>query len=286
MRKLLRADFARLFRDKLFYLAIAVLVGFEIMAMSEGYRLIHQYHYPITMTEYLFIYFQMFGLVLSVFASLHMGRQYSDGTIRNKLVVGHRRYAVYLAELITMATAAVIMHAVTFLTGYVIGGLFLGGFPENASLWIWPLICGVFTTISYAAIFTLIGMLCSQKAVTAVISILASFFLLICASYLNNALSQPEMIPEYEFVVGEFSTEEDAEEMMHYDKMSKNPNYLGEGFKRDCYQFLFDALPGGQSYRIVSLEVEKPELYAGYSVMIAIMAGGAGCIAFRRKDIQ
>lgn len=286
MRKLLRADFARLFRDKLFYLAIAVLAGFEIMAMSEGYRLIHKYHYSITMTEYLFIYFQLFGMVLSVFASLHLGRQYSDGTIRNKLVVGHRRHTVYLAEFIAMTTAAVIMHAVTFLIGYVIGGLFLEGFTESAILWIWPLVCGVFTAISYTAVFTLIGMLCSQKAVTAVVSILTSFFLLMGASYLYNALAQPEMIPEYEFVVGEFSTEEEAEEMMHYDKMSKNPNYLGEGFKRDCYQFLFDALPGGQSYLIASLEVDPPGLYAGYSVIITILTGAAGCIAFRRKDIQ
>lgn len=286
MRKLLRADMARLFRDKLFYFAIAVLAGFEIMAISEGHRLINRYHYPITMLEYLFLYFQMLGLVFSVFSSLHLGRLYGDGTIRNKLVVGHNRCAVYFAVFLTMSAAIVIMHVISFLAGYLLGGTLLGGFPESVSLWLWPFLCGILTGISYAAIFTLIGMLCSQKAVTAVISVLAAFFLLLGATYLNSRLQQPEMIPEYEYVIGEYSTEEEAGEPVRHEKMSRNPNYLEKGFKRDCFQFLFDALPGGQSYLIASLEVDKPGLYAGYSAMVIVLAAGAGCIAFRRKDIQ
>ena len=49
------------------------------------------------------------GLVAAVFISLFVGSEYSDGTIRNKLVVGHSRMRIYLANLIVCSIACVLI---------------------------------------------------------------------------------------------------------------------------------------------------------------------------------
>ena len=51
----------------------------------------------------------MSGVVLSAFCSLFVGAEYSDGTIRNKIAVGHSRAAVYLANLVTCSAAGVLI---------------------------------------------------------------------------------------------------------------------------------------------------------------------------------
>ena len=40
------------------------------------------------------------GLVAAILTSMFIGSEYSDGTIRNKLVVGHSRMRIYLANFI------------------------------------------------------------------------------------------------------------------------------------------------------------------------------------------
>ena len=38
------------------------------------------------------------GIVMAVFCSLFIGTEYSEGTIRNKIIIGQKRGAVYLSN--------------------------------------------------------------------------------------------------------------------------------------------------------------------------------------------
>ena len=49
------------------------------------------------------------GLVAAILTSMFIGSEYSDGTIRNKLVVGHSRMRIYLANLIVCSVACVLI---------------------------------------------------------------------------------------------------------------------------------------------------------------------------------
>ena len=104
MRKLLSANFARLGKDKVFWItAVAVFISslVTIFNSSGSADLMISSGYPVTLDDYFFNHAPMMGLYYAVFISLFLGTEYSDGTIRNKLAVGHRRLDVYLANYMT-----------------------------------------------------------------------------------------------------------------------------------------------------------------------------------------
>lgn len=304
MRKLLRADFSRLFRDKLFYALIALMMLWEGLVLSEGNRLSREFLYETKLDDYAFSWFQIFGILFSVFVCLFLGREYSDGTIRNKLVVGHGRLSIYFAGLITVIAAGLMLCAGALLIACGVGIPLMGAFTAEPEQLLFLCLCSVLVVISYSAIFTLMGMLCSRKAVTAILCVLTAFGLMLFASYLNSSLSQPEMLEQYisepyvedgaEAETGS-GGEPEMEEEPQYDENGrrvtlrsewvKNPRYL-TGMKREAYQFLFECLPGGQSYLISGFEVEEPWRLMGYSALLAVAVSGAGCLVFRRKDIK
>lgn len=71
----------------------------------------------------------LMGLVSAIFTSLFIGSEYSDGTIRNKLVVGHSRMRIYLANLIVCSIASILISlaytAGVFVIGNMKGGEFI-----------------------------------------------------------------------------------------------------------------------------------------------------------------
>ena len=71
---------------------------------------------------------QVVGILISIFYSLFLGTEYNDGTIRNKLIVGHKRETIYLASFITGTVAVTIIY------------------------FIWGLIGGIFTLVSHASV--------------------------------------------------------------------------------------------------------------------------------------
>ena len=95
MSKLLRSDFRRLFRSKLFYLGI-LAVG-----ISVGHALANNIYYLDVMKELeipldnlLFMGTTVLGFAMAVFTSFFVGTEYSDGTMRNKVIVGNSRTGI------------------------------------------------------------------------------------------------------------------------------------------------------------------------------------------------
>ena len=69
------------------------------------------------------------GIVMAVFCSLFIGTEYSEGTIRNKIIIGQKRGAVYLSNFITCSLVSVVM-CMAFFIPYLCIGIPLLGFFE------------------------------------------------------------------------------------------------------------------------------------------------------------
>ena len=275
MSKLLSANFLRLRHSRLFWAGMLLMFLFGLLPVLSLYNMHVRYGYDTVLDSTLFSYTILIGLVTAIFTSLFVGTDYSDGTIRNKLIVGHTRIAIYLANLVTTGVAA-LLFCLSCLVSTLALGLPLLGAPVAGLQTLCPLLFGsLLLALAFAAIYTMVGMVCSNKAAVAVICLVALMLLMIGSSWVVAMLAEPEFYENYSLTDGEMEVIENV----------RNPRYP-TGVWRDVLEFLNDFLPTGQSMQYGQMQVAHPWLLALWSFLIALGATLAGALVFRRKDIQ
>lgn len=275
MRKLLRANLDRLKRDKVYWGGMICMIAYCIMVVISQYKTMKEYAVECQLDTFLFGSFMMIGIELSVVISLFVGTEYSDGTIRNKIVVGMSRGDIYLANSITCSVGAVVSALLATLFVMIVGVPLFGWVGMGFSDLVLMILIYAMAAIAYASIYNLIAMLCSNKAYTAIINVVLSFGLLFASIYLQQRLSAQEMIDQG--VLGEsggivFETVE-------------NPSYL-TGTAREIHQFFFDLLPSGQAMQVVCVEVIHPYRLLLYSAIVIIVCNAIGVWFFKKKDLK
>ena len=95
MLKLLRADFFCLRRNRAFWLCAAAAFALSSVCMLQASGDSAQ-----TLEQHLLQVFPFLPILHAAFVSLFLGLEYQDGTLRNKLIVGHSRKCVYLSRLL------------------------------------------------------------------------------------------------------------------------------------------------------------------------------------------
>lgn len=97
MRKLLRANFYSLRKSRALWLCMAgafVFSAFFMLRFSSGDE-------TYTLDSLFMQAFPFLPILHAAFVSLFLGTEYQDGTLRNKLIVGHSRLKVYAASLVS-----------------------------------------------------------------------------------------------------------------------------------------------------------------------------------------
>lgn len=242
MSRLLSADFARLKKNKFFWICMIGMFLFGVFMAVMHYIAMQEYgENKPQITSILFSYALVVVFLIPAFVSLFVGTEYSDGTIRNKMIIGHTRSRIYLSNLIVCSIAGLV-----FCTCYLIGvfavALPLYTIDTDILKGIMILIlCSFVMSIAFTALCVLTAMLCQNKALTAVVNILAACFLLVMSIYIMNKLSEPEVYPGYSVITDSGEVEVLGNE--------PNPDYL-RGTEREIYQFFNDFIPTGQAVNI------------------------------------
>ena len=121
----------------------------------------------------------LFGLAVALFVSGFFGAEYSDGVIRNKLMVGHKRRDIYLVNFGTCLLAGLITCATYYLFAMLFGCLIIG----RESLQIRGLgaeiLCSILIFLVYAAVFMFVEMADRNKARTAAINLMTARVILV-----------------------------------------------------------------------------------------------------------
>ena len=294
MSKLLRADFARLFKSMIFWLGVIFMVGLAGFACWTKWRDSQDFpDYYNPPDGLLFAGTNYIGIVIAVVLGIFIGTDYSHGTIRNKHVVGHSRVAMYISNLIICVTASLIIH--TAHTAVVVGAAAVGitrPFEMSAGNIAALFFTSVFTVAALTAIFVFVCMLVSSRSIGVVSAILLSLALVIEANNIYFRLGEEEYTQPYHFTV----MNEYGEEIEVDQPSVKNPRYL-TGTKRKIYAFLNDLLPNNQilqfsdgaSGKQLGDDGEVPDntpWFPLYSLGLIAVTTAAGILIFRRMDLK
>ncbi len=286
MRELLSANFLRLWRNKTFWTALAVCVVMGVASAVGEFRFqvsvgadLSQpevVQYKALLEGQFFMYATFIGVLAAALISLFLGTEYSDGAIRNKIVVGQSRTAIYFAGLIVSFTALALCMAGYMLSCLAVGAPLLGWFTKPASLLVTAIAGSVVMLAAFCAIFTFVTMNCSRRSTSVLICLLGVFCLLFAAAYLYSRLEEPEFIQGYELSVnGQIAAVQPE----------PNPLFL-QGLKRDVYQFVYDLMPTGQSIQYSTLNFTDPARLIVMSLAVTVLFTAGGIALFRKKDLK
>ena len=274
MMNLLSASCYRMIHGKLCYLltgGFVVLLGINFWNVRQSYGSIS----PVL--DHHFFSFMNLNLVgMAVFCPLFLGPEYYGGTLRNKLIIGRTRTEIYLANLGIFQLFGGILTTVALIAGICFGIPLLGSFqtaePKDV------LLCSLLaytTTWTSGAIFALFAILVDNRSISVTLCILLALGMILLGQFLYVELSQPE------FQRAVFYTDTGESFVME----QPNLRYLS-GWKREVYQLLSDATPGGQSYQIMAMAVYAPLRILGCSVILFVLTTGVGLVLFRRRDVK
>ncbi len=282
MSKLLSANFVRLKKNKLFWAEIIVMLLFALFFIFTEYIRGVNLQTETSIDRTLLTYTLIASVMAAVFGSIFLGTEYGDGTIRNKMIIGHSRINIYLANLITNIFVSFIM-CLLYISVVICIGIPLVGDVAMDKVVLLKMILGTFATmIAFCTIFTTISMICQNKAASVVMCtvILISLFVLSI-----NIFAKLAVEPYTNYFGAEVTA--NGETVINYSdvKSVPNPDYL-TGTVREVYEFFNDFLPTGQAIQYMSLEAVDLWQMPVYSLCISIFAALVGIIIFRRENIK
>ncbi|MDE6108259.1 MAG: ABC transporter permease [Oscillospiraceae bacterium] len=263
-------------KNKALWLSLVCVVALELFVVLNGCRQAFADTGGTlwTLDQFYFNAGPVVGLFIALTLGLFQGTEYSDGTLRNKLMVGHTRQRVYLVKLLMGVLVACLFTAAVFLAGLV-------GFP---ALGLWKMgMAGVARNflislgfhIALTALFTMVGMLSEKKSTTAVAVLLLFLAMSALSLWLYGRLEEPEMSS------GIILTAQG----MQWAEPTPNPNYVG-GFTRTVYRFLVECLPTGQAFLMASSDLGSPIVHLTASVVLTAVSTLVGMTCFQKKDLK
>lgn len=274
MIRLLNAGFTRLRKNKAFWLLTIFSIGLALFMIYTQYSDMKKYEEVIEAEQLMLNYATIIGIVIAIFTSLFLGVEYSDGAIRNKISIGHKRINIYLSNLAITSITSLFSY-ILFMIVIAIVGIPLFGTITMPMLTLLKLIGCIFVTIiAYSSIFTFTAMMISNKTITAIVSIMLVLGLMIFSVTSLNILSAQEYIQSGSLVDGE----------MQFQK-ERNPRYPSED-ERKVHQILIDINPAGQMFQIAGRVAPNLKVLPLYSLGIIVIFTGAGLVLFKKKELK
>lgn len=277
MRNLLSAGFARLWKCNMFWISCV------FMAILPSVTILNWYYENVTYNLHnrldgCFFYFLAFiGILIAAVCAMLIGTEHKDGGLRRRLIAGHTRAKIYLANLIVCSTASLMLCTAAVMPGMCLGLPLLDGFEMGMTRAAFDIVGVYIMSLAYAAFFTSLAMFVTGRAASAVSAILLSLALLLSGVYLGGRLDAQPTMDGYTISIGG--------EVVQTEKLP-NPAYIPDGSKRQTFQFLYDFFPGGQAFQYGSLRAERPEVLIAYDAVVFVLTTAAGLLLFKRKDLK
>lgn len=178
MSRLFSANMMRLRQSWIFLLEEIFMAGYAIFVYANAGINVARGEVVQNWNIYFYNVLLVSGIVMALFVSVFLSAEYGDGTIRNKVVVGHRRRDIYLVNLITCFLAGLIMCLTYYVVGIIFGYLVVGREMMQIQDIGAGMIGSILIFLVYTAIFVLVEMLDKNKARSVEINLIGAVLIL------------------------------------------------------------------------------------------------------------
>ena len=280
MYKLLNAGFYRLIKNKVFWGILIITLGIA------GVFLYNKLDDSTNSIDNLLLdHIGIIGIFISIFTTLFVGSEYANGTIRNKIVVGHSRTKIYLSNLIISIIVGIIIELIYMLIIVIIGIPVLGGIQIPFSQFALILLSIVMIIITYSSIFCCITLLFQDITMSTVIGIIFVLAMFV----IEGMLSLTANAEKYSY-----QTTRDEEGIVTKEIIGVNPTYPGETKKKIAQTILY-IIPTGQANLlerkvsnniIFNEEITEIPILLIYSLGTTIVINIIGIYCFNKKELK
>jgi ABC-type transport system involved in multi-copper enzyme maturation permease subunit len=297
MINLLRAGFARLKKNTVFWVLIIISIAIAIVSMKVEVMMNSQINSGDIKEEgidsFILNYIMLMGMFIAIFTSIFVGAEYAYGIIRNKLVVGHNRINIYFTNLIISIVVSIIMDAIYIAVVAIFGSSVFGGLKMTANEFLYVLGRSLVIIIMYSSIFTLFTLSFTDMTFATIVCLIYFCITWFFCTTLSMTVYQCKYI-SYEI----YDDEGNAKTIEEI-----NPDYPGD-VNMKILRGIYCTLPMGQVYDLtVSHEFSttlledqdylpyntdkiSDEALLGYAIISIIIINGVGICIFSRKEIK
>lgn len=280
MTRLLRSDFRRMMKNKIFYLCVFAMLLLALTGVLSRFYYANVVKEPgYDNTKGLFFLDMMcFAVLVAVLDGMFIGTEYQDKTIRNKLIIGHNKVKVYLSYFIVTSVALLLLHLVYASLALGLSATLLDGFQTPGQDYFGFLLCSFTTIIALNAVMIMLCMFIQNKAYGSVLCILLALGLILAGIDIQGSLENPKTIGGYEY--------EYEGEIVKVPERD-NPYYVG-GAMRSIYEFLDNFLPGGHAITIAQKN-ELPSRFWTmpiYDAAFVLLTTFVGIWGFKRRNMK
>ena len=288
MYKLLNASFSRLRKNKIFLgLVILTIIIAAFMLISEYLDKVKYssvFGISSNTTDILLTNFiNIIGFFIAIFTSLFVGVEYSDGTIRNKIVAGHSRKNIYLSNLIVSIVVGLILEFIYLIIISIVAIPLLGSIQMTFSQFAFILLDMIMIIIVYSSIFNFIALICSNITISTVTSLLLILIMFVTDMFLSPTANSTEYIQKNIVM--------DEQGNVTYEVV-KNEDYPGKLVQTIC-KTISNFNPVSQAIEISGNKINMNEedfnnmkVYPLYSLGLIIIITAIGIYLFNIKELK
>lgn len=281
MLKLLHANFYRLKKNKVFIgiIIITIIASFVIIFNTyQGNITNEKYNMQKTPIDRTYtIYINVISFLIAVFVSIFVGSDYDNGTIRNKIIVGHSRKNIYLSNLIVSIVVCLVLEIIYLTIISIVGIPLIGKIQMNIFDFLYIILDMILLIIVFSSIFNFISMICSNVTLSTVGSLLLILIMYVfCMSISGIAYSTKELKIQDFDENGNLVT-----------KYLEDENYPGD-FKKNLCKTIINILPTGQAMELseVNIDINEIKIYPLYSLGVILIINILGIYMFNKKELK
>lgn len=271
MIKLLKAGLFRLKKDTIFWLFIFLTIGIAGFTLFR-YNSIDGINLDKVINEFI----MYIGLFIAIFVSIFVGKEHSQGIIRNKVIVGHSRISIFLSNLFISIMVSLLCEIIYIILVILIGIPLFGQVQMSASQFAMTILNTGLIIISFCSIFNFITMICSEITISTIICIILFIAMYIMQGVFGLTAHSNKYIEHALY---------DENGNKHIISQELDPNYPGDRKVKNA-KIIYLFIPQGQAMEISSNNFESLQQMPVYSISLIGIINIFGLYIFSKKELK